>query len=328
MVQEFIRTMRKKTVQHRLWLVLVLGILGSGAIAFQSFFSFIQIGHAETMATVAKLADTEKQRTEAFSQVVLEARGGYVLDLTTNVVLFSKNSEEVLPLASVTKLMTTFVAAENMSNSVVVSLTKDDLSTEGDSGLRVGERWRMGDLLDVMLVISSNDAAHAIAGLVGGAGQQNVLGSHEHFIEMMNEKARTLGLATLKFYNESGLDLEQGGVSIMAGGYGSAKDVALLVAELWKKYPTTLEITTRKDVRIVSQDGIAHILPNTNEALGQYPGMIGSKTGYTSLAGGNLAIIFDIGIGHPVVAVILGSTREGRFSDMRALTQATLKAFE
>ena len=140
---------------------------------------------------------------------------------------------------------------------------------------------------------------------------------------MMNEKARVLGLTQMEFFNESGLDIDQ----VQAGGYGSAHDVALLFAELWKKYPETIEVTARKDARIVSQDEIAHILPNTNEIIGKFSGLVASKTGYTTLAGGNLAIIFDRGIGDPVVAVVLGSTYKGRFDDMEKLVEATRKVF-
>ena len=149
---------------------------------------------------------------------------------------------------------------------------------------------------------------------------------------MMNQESQSSNLTTLKFYNETGLDIEENitsdNKSVTAGAYGSAKDTALLMALLWKTYPLQLEITARKDARIVSQDGVAHVLPNTNEALGHFSGMIASKTGYTDLAGGNLAIIFDVGIGHPVIAVVLGSTYKGRFEDMEKLTDATLKALK
>ena len=324
MVQEFIRTMHKKTVQHRLWLVVVLGGLATLAIFFQSFLSFIQVGRAETSLPEAQ---TSTLQEDPFKDVVLEARAVHVADLVTGKVLYAKNEQEKLPLASVTKIMTALIARERMNSSAVVTITKEDLSIEGDTGLHVGERWRMEDLLDVMLLISSNDAAHAVSGFVGGAGQRTET-SHAQFVVMMNEKAQALGLSTMEFFNESGLDLEENGTTVKAGGYGSAHNIAMLMIELWNKYPATLEITTRKDARITSQDGIVHVLPNTNEALGRYPGMIGSKTGYTELAGGNLVILFDVGIGHPVVAVVLGSSRDGRFADMQMLTQATLKAFE
>jgi D-alanyl-D-alanine carboxypeptidase len=177
-----------------------------------------------------------------------------------------------------------------------------------------------------MLLVSSNDAAHAIAGFVGADGlpKEDTAGARVKFVSMMNEKAKTLDFSTMEFFNESGLDIDKA----KNGGYGSAHDVAALMAILWQTYPTTLEITARKDARITSQDNIVHILPNTNEAAGRYAGLIASKTGYTNLAGGNLAILFDVGVGHPVVAVILGSTYKGRFEDMRVLTQATLKTLE
>lgn len=324
MVKEFIRTIHKKTVQHRLWLIVVLGGLATFAIILQSFISFVQIGRAETSLVEERAIETPLPE-DPFKDIILEARAAYVADLTTGKVLYAKNEQEKLPLASVTKIMTALIARERMNSSVVVTITKEDLSVEGDTGLHVGERWRMEDLLDVMLLISSNDAAHAVSGFVGGSGQRTE-GSNAQFVAMMNEKARTLGLSTMEFFNESGLDVEEDGFAIKAGGYGSAHNVAVLMTELWNKYPTALEITARKDARITSQDGIAHILPNTNESLGRYPGMIGSKTGYTGLAGGNLVILFDVSIGRPVVAVVLGSTRDGRFADMQALTQATLKA--
>ncbi len=260
-----------------------------------------------------------------FQNIAIEARAVYVLDVATGNVLFAQNENEKLPLASVTKLMTALVARERMSENIVVTLNKDDLAKEGDTGLRPGERWLIGNLIDVMLLVSSNDAAHAIAAFVGLGGQDIGLpASRTNFIQMMNEKSKMLGFLTLEFFNESGLDVSE----TKNGGYGSAREVSLLMTELWKKYPETLEVTARKDARIYSYDKLAYTLPNTNEATGQFPGLLGSKTGYTSLAGGNLAIIFDRGVGSPVVAVVLGSTRNERFEDMQKLVSATLKVTE
>ncbi len=257
--------------------------------------------------------------------ITLEARAVYVLDVTTGKALFAQNENEKLPLASVSKLMTALVARERMPTNTIVTLAKDDLSADGDVGLRPGERWLLSSLIDVMLIVSSNDAANAVASFVGLDGQDvDLPASRARFIQMMNEKAKTLGFSSMEFFNESGLDVSD----TRNGGYGSAREVALLMTELWKKYPETLEITARKDARIYSEDKLAHILPNTNDTTGRFPGLLGSKTGYTALAGGNLAIIFDRGIGSPVVAIVLGSTRNERFSDMQKLVQATLKVFE
>lgn len=331
------RKNKDKITAKRLHSIAVVLVGGAGlAVAMQGLLSFVLPTPVETSV---KVGDTREEiRTakiaDPFESILLEARAGYVLELKTGAVLFSKNENEKLPLASLTKLMTAFVARERLQESVVVTLTRDDLSAEGDSGLRPGERWRLGDILNVMLLVSSNDAAHAVAGFVGtdGLPNQSVDSSSARaiFVQMMNEKALALGLAQMQFFNESGLDVavSQSGqlaqVSILeqGGGYGSARDVAILFSELWKKYPETIEITAHKDAHIYSQDEVAHILPNTNEIVGHIPGLVASKTGFTNLSGGNLAVIFDRGMGDPVVAVVLGSSYKGRFDDIQKLVSA------
>lgn len=317
----------------------LLVVLGGGAglaIAMHGLLSLVLPAQAKTIVSAIGSEEVRSAKiANPFENISIDSRAGFVMDLKTGAVLFAKNENERLPLASVTKLMTAFVARERFPESVVVTLTKDDLVVEGDSGLHSGERWRLGDILNVMLLVSSNDAAHAVALFVGADGLSNQSVSSSvasaRFVQMMNEKAVALGLEQMQFFNESGLDVPvpQSGqlahVSILeqGGGYGSARDVSILFSELWKKYPETVEITAHKDARIYSQDEIAHILPNTNEIVGHIPGLVASKTGYTNLSGGNLAVIFDRGIGDPVVAVVLGSSYKGRFDDMQKLVSAT-----
>lgn len=306
-------------------------VLGGGAlimIAFQTAVSFV---------VPVKNAQNNSQNNlsasvmNAFDDISLEAKAAYVYDLNKKEVIFALNENDKLPLASITKLMTAFVARDYASESALVTLTRDDISAEGDSGLRVGERWRLGDLLQAMLIISSNDAAHGVARFIGSDGQPvnndgEQAAARAHFIALMNEKALALGLKQMQFFNESGLDIAGiGSAAATNGGYGSAHDVAQLFAELWKTYPSIIEVTTLPAVRIISQDNIAHILPNTDGAIGKFAGLIASKTGSTNLAGGNLAIIFDRGINDPVVAVVLGSSLQGRFDDMAKLVAAAQK---
>lgn len=330
---------REKIVTKRAHALLV--VLGGGAglaIAMQGLLSFALPTRAETIVSAIGSEEVRSAKiANPFENISIEARAGYVLELKTSAVLYAKNENEKLSLASVTKLMTALVAREHLSESAVLTLTKDDLSPEGDSGLRPGERWRLGDILNVMLLISSNDAAHAVSGFVGANGTPeqvaNVDSARANFVQMMNEKAKALGLAQTEFFNESGLDMvvpqsaQLAQVSILprGGGYGSARDTATLFAELWKKYPETIEITAHKDARIYSQDEVAHIFPNTNEIVGHIPGLVASKTGYTNLSGGNLAVILDRGMGDPVVAVVLGSSYKGRFDDMQKLVLAVGK---
>lgn len=316
---------REKIITKRAHALLV--VLGGGAglaIAMQGLLSFAIPTEAQTNANISAQEEIRSAKmVNPFENIFLEALAVYVFDLKTNAVLYAKNENEKLPLASVTKLMTALVAREYMSESTVVTLTRDDLAAEGDSGLRPGERWRAGDLLSVMLLVSSNDAAHSVAALVGADGKADIdsAAAHNNFVKIMNEKALALKLDQMEFFNESGLDVS----ATQNGGYGSARNVAELFAELWKKYPETVEVTSRKDARIYSQDNIAHILPNTNEIVGHIPGLVASKTGFTNISGGNLAVIFDKGVGSPVVAVVLGSSYKGRFDDMQKIVTVASK---
>lgn len=310
-------------------------VLGGGAICallLQAVLSY-------TITTTTALKSVGQKNltasaVDAFGSFTLEAKAAYVLDIKSQEVLFAMNENNKLPLASITKLMTALVARDTLPESSLLVLTSGDLDAEGDSGLRIGERWRLEDLLDTMLIISSNDAAHAVSRFIGANGQlvpaSAESAARASFIQTMNTKAQSLGLTQMEFFNESGLDIDgvipKNGLLATsfatAGGYGSAHDVAVLFEELWMKYPSTIEITALPAARIVSQDNIAHVLPNTDGAIGKFSGLIASKTGYTTLAGGNLAIIFDRGINDPVVAVVLGSTAEGRFDDMVKLVNA------
>lgn len=318
---------REKIITKRAHALLV--VLGGGAglaIAMQGLLSFAIPTQAETTADISLREEISSVKsTNPFDNILIQARAGYVFDLKSGKVLYTKNENEKLPLASVTKLMTALVARDRLPESAVITLTKDDLSAEGDSGLHTGERWRLGDILNAMLLISSNDAAHAVAGFVGANGSPEQLANNDAsraiFVKMMNEKATMLKLEQMEFFNESGLDMN----STQNGGYGSARNVAELIAVLWKKYPETVEITSHKDARIYSQDNIAHILPNTNEIVGHIPGLIASKTGFTNISGGNLVVIFDRGMGDPVVAVVLGSGYKERFDDMQKLVEAVRK---
>ena len=309
----------------------------AGAVSVLVFQAFVSLGlvHDTEIIKSDSSANSSVSVPDPFQNLSIEAHAAYVFDLSTNKVLYAKDENEKLPLASLTKLMTTLVALDSVSPDSVITISKEDLEMEGDSGLLSGERWRMGDLLRAMLIISSNDAAHAIARYVGstvGADSAKV-NPIANFITIMNEKAQTLGLSSMEFFNESGLDVGDGEivngapfVPTQSGGYGSAKDVEALINDLWQKYPNVLEVTSRKDAKFTSESGIIHSVPNTDEALGHFSGIIVSKTGYTTLAGGNLAIIFDTGIGHPVAAVVLGSSYAGRFSDMQVLVAATLES--
>jgi D-alanyl-D-alanine carboxypeptidase len=85
-----------------------------------------------------------------------------------------------------------------------------------------------------------------------------------------------------------------------------------------------MEATTYDSLQFSSLDGVAYLAENTNIIAKTVPGLLASKTGYTDLAGGNLAIAFDAGLAHPVIVVVLGSSQEGRFTDVEKLIAASV----
>lgn len=98
----------------------------------------------------------------------------------------------------------------------------------------------------------------------------------------------------------------------------------MLLAKAVKKFPKGFEATRYKSITVASVGNAEYTIANTNAVVDQIPGLVASKTGYTELAGGNLVVLFDAGPQHPIVISVLGSTREGRFTDVLALVDATL----
>jgi D-alanyl-D-alanine carboxypeptidase (penicillin-binding protein 5/6) len=164
---------------------------------------------------------------DAFAGITLQAKAAYVYDVAQNKVLYAKNEQESLPLASLTKIMTAITASDLAPESTVITVSSDSLNQEGDSGLYGYEQWTLKDLLAFTLVSSSNDGAAAVATALGSLqNDTSTTASREQFVIKMNERANTLGLTQTKFLNETGLDIS----TTSSGAYGSARDTAKLLA--------------------------------------------------------------------------------------------------
>ena len=298
----------------------------SNGLLFFNFFLVIAI-LSVTFSIFTKQHEPKKVVVEkpviiepVFGEVAITAKSAYVYDVLEDRVMFRKNESTQLPLASITKLMTALTALDLLPKDSNVTIRSEFLKEEGDSGLVVNESWKLGDLIDFSLVGSSNDGARSVASVIGAfelKSEDYDLGRKE-FIRKMNDKAQTLGLTQTYFVNESGLDIGN-----TSGGYGSAVDVANLIKYILANKPEILEATTFDRID-VSSDNKKHIAKNTNKNVDSIPGLIASKTGYTSMAGGNLAVAFDAGLGHPIIVVVLGSTEDGRFEDVRKLVQESV----
>lgn len=238
----------------------------------------------------------------------LTAKAAVVLDLTTGDILYQKDAQEPLPLASITKLMTLQTALSDEDLGRMVSITARDLAPEGDWGLRVGDTLTLHDLVALAIVASCNDCAEAVSNSMGSTSIAN-----------LNSAAQDLNLTRSSFSNPTGLDVNVAAGD--AGAYGSAFDVARLTGAFYKAHPAIFALTTEPMVQVM--DGNRTLaFKATMAPIQDMPGFVGAKTGYTDLAGGNLVAIFDLGPGRPVAAVVLHSTEEGRFTDMRTLIDA------
>ncbi len=246
---------------------------------------------------------TEKITETPILNINIKAKAAYVKDLNTGKVLYAKNENEKLPLASLTKIMTALVAKRNADNNQLIKISDQDLATEGEYYLSSQEIFKLKDLIDITMTGSVNDTATAISG---------VLNNQKTFIDEMNITAKQIGLGDSYFKNPTGLDIN----IVTASAVGSAKDVATLLQYTIMNYPDIFEATTVKKVSVRSTDGLIHTIENTNDITGKIDGLIASKTGYTDLAGGNLALIVDKGLNEPIAIVILGSPdSKTRFDD-------------
>ena len=261
-----------------------------------------------------------------FSNLALEAKAVYIFNLKNRKEIFARNAEAQMPLASLAKLMAAAVAIENLEPDGRIIISKEAVNQEGDNGFEIGENWRLDDLIDIMLVSSSNDAALAISEEFSNipCPISRDVACPGKMAELMNRKAKELKLAQTFFLNSTGLDLNKE----IAGGYGSAKDIAMLIKYILENEPEILFKTGKETLTVVSLDGKTRAFKNTNQSVNKIPGFIAGKTGYTDLAGGNLAVVFDAGFNHPIVAVILGSSFDGRFEDIEKLAAASYKYLE
>jgi D-alanyl-D-alanine carboxypeptidase len=248
--------------------------------------------------------------------VEIRAESAYVWDIVGQRALFEKNPDEELPLASITKLMTALVAYELVPDDTMVTISNSAAAEQSGGGIKAGEVFEVKKLADFALVSSYNSAAHTLAESVG-----KELGSGDpmsQFVAAMNIKAKELDLNTLKYENSTGLDIS----TTKAGAYGTAREVSFLLEYIYSAYPQILWPTVAKSTKLFNADGDFHEADNTNDVIVEIPNLLGSKTGYTDLAGGNLTIVFDAGFGRPIVVTVLGSTRNERFADVKKLVAA------
>ena len=220
------------------------------------------------------------------------ARAYLVENGVSGDVLLASHARDRVAIASITKLMTVLVTVENATLDELVTVSPTAAAVgESGIGLRPGEQLSVLDLIKATLIQSANDAAYALAEHVGG-------GDVEKFVAMMNSEAAVLGLRDTHFERPDGLDTP--------GHYSSARDVTRLARNVMG-IPVVRRIVRMRTDRISG----GRVLHTWNDLLGRFPGLIGVKTGHTSLAGWS-QVAAARGGGVTVYATLLGSPSRGR----------------
>jgi D-alanyl-D-alanine carboxypeptidase (penicillin-binding protein 5/6) len=199
------------------------------------------------------------------SGISLTAKSALVIDKKNNRIVYAKNHQLKLPMASTTKVMTALLALENLGLTQATIISYHASQTEPSKiYLRQKERWRSLDLLYALLMSSANDAAVSLA--------EEISGKESDFADLMNKKARELRMKNSRFANPCGFS------------HASHFSTCFDLARLWKKataYPVFLEIMRTKNKTIVSEAGRKIYLRNHNRLLWNYPKLFIGKTGYT-----------------------------------------------
>jgi len=235
------------------------------------------------------------------AEIETEATSAILMDAATGQILYEKEAHKELPPASVTKLMTLLVAADAVASGRV-KLTDKVTASENASKLggsqiylEPGETFTLEQMLIAIAVGSANDGCVAVA--------EHISGTHEAFVEEMNNKAQALGLKNTHFVNAYGLPAE--------GHYTSAYDLAVISREALK-YPLIRKLTSMKEYDL--RDG-KFKLWNTNKLLWWYPGADGFKTGWTNEAKYCLASTVERN-GLRLICVVMGVPQvRGHFAE-------------
>ena len=288
-------------------------LLASFLLALIIFLPVLSVAKKMPLAPAAAATSTA---SDSFANVPIEAKAAIVYDLATGKTLYAKHADAQLPLASLTKLLTMYTAFKELSPTTPITIPEDATHLSAPHAFKAGETLSLEDLARITLTASLNDGATAIAEATAAHEKRSLS-------TMLANAAAGLDLAETYAVNGSGLDVN----TAVSGGYGSAHDLARLAGALVAEAPSVALATTQSTAHASSTDGTSFTVKNTDPIVDNVPNLFLSKTGYTDLAGGNLALVFDAGIGHPIAVVVLGSTEKARFTDGAALVAATLAHF-
>ena len=255
----------------------------------------------------------QTEATQGLDAPSITAQGAYFVDTKSGKVLYSKNAQKRLPIASLTKIMTVMIALENKKIDDKFLVSKRASEMEPDKMLLIeSEKMTLKELLYGIFLISANDAAEVLA--------EGTTGSRGEFLKLMNIRAKQLGMNNTYFANPTGLDEERG------NSHSSSYDLAILSRYLIRNYPEVVEISRTPHIYFERTDEHQdYDMYSGINLLTSYEGVVGFKTGYTPEAGYTIITLAQK-FGHEVLGVLLGSGY--RRDEARELLDYSFKKLE
>ncbi len=247
----------------------------------------------------------------------LSSESAILMDYKSGKILYEKNTQEKLPMASMTKIMSMLLIMESIEIGTLSYedkvLISENASSMGGSQvfLQAGEQYTVNDLLKCIAISSANDAVVAMA--------EKISGSVDAFVDLMNKRVKELGLKNTNFANPHGLDNEN--------HYSTAYDMAIIAKELLN-YEDILKYTSIYEDYLTKPDGSEIWLVNTNRLVRFYDGVDGLKTGYTTEARYCLTATAKKGDLRLISVVMKSPSAEDRSSDTSTLLTYGFNSFK
>jgi len=280
-------------------------------VVILGFFTFSSTARAQVIDFITQ--GESAIYTNTVSALPIKGESILVQNLSTGEVLYTKNSEEIRPLASITKLMTAITVMKMKEEwktlpSSIKIISNGQAYTASDRAVEAGKYMKLESLIRYMLLTSSNFAAYSIA---------HEIVPFSSFMAYMNFQAKNIGLTNSHFINASGLT-EEGVSKELRNSVGTAEDVMKILETITFKYPELAQATRITEANVRMPNGQLIPIENTNILLDSMPDIFLGKTGYTDDAGGNLAVVIQRNNQYYGI-VVLGSTIEDRFTDVAQL---------
>jgi D-alanyl-D-alanine carboxypeptidase len=285
-------------------------VLGVQEVTFTDVFG------ATPGLKIVDYGEKEPRLREGEEVIVVQAAGAAAIDIKSNKIIFSQDADRVLPIASITKLITALIFLEyNPGWDTTYKIRSSDRVEGGRIYLSAGEEVEVRDLFYSSLVGSANTATRALVSATGL--------SEEDFVGLMNKKMEELGLVNTKFFDPIGLS---------TANVSTSNEIVRIASIAFEKQEISdATLTDRFEFNTVA--GKKKIVENTDILLDIFPQnglkILGGKTGFTNAAGYCFTGKFTDLNGHEIVSVVLGgSSYNSRFRETRELIEWIYRVFE